>query len=69
MKFLALAIRAGAIYKSVPAGVFAAARTIFIARAGMKLFPAVLAQIFVSVANAFAAVDADRRPKKLIYTL
>jgi hypothetical protein len=69
MKFPALAIRAGAIYKSVPAGFFATARAVIIAYAELKLIPALLAKAFVCLTNVFTAVDTDRRPKKVIQTL
>jgi hypothetical protein len=69
MYFFALTIWAGALQQRVLTGVSTAARTIITGYASTELVPAVLAQAVVGLANAFATVDANRRPKKLIQTV
>jgi hypothetical protein len=69
VKFPALAIGTSALNYTIPAGIFSTARAVIIAYAELKLIPAFLAKTFVRLTNAFTAVVADRRPKKLIYAL
>ena len=69
MEFTALTIRASALQQAVFAGVSAAPRTIIAGRTGRKPVPTIPAQTLVGLTNAFAAVDADRRPKKLVQAL
>jgi hypothetical protein len=69
VKFLALAIGAGASQHSKFTGVPSAARAVISASAGKKLVPTFFAQVFISFADAFAAIDANCRPKKMVYAL
>ncbi len=69
MNLSTLTIGTGAANQAVSAGISPTSRTVITARTGLKLAPAIFAQSFVSLTNAFAAAGADRRPEKLIKTL
>jgi len=69
MKFFSLTIWTDPCNQSESAGIPPAARTIVTARAFQKLAPATPAKIIVAFADIFVAVDADRRPEKLVQTL
>jgi hypothetical protein len=69
MNLCPLAIGTNTLNHTIPAGIFSASRAVITTRARMKLAPTFCAQTFVSFTYTFAAIDADRRPKKLIYPL
>jgi len=66
VKFFALAIGACPFQQSKLTGVPSAAWAVIGARTAQKLVPAFFAQIIITLANAFAAIDTNCRPKKLV---
>ncbi len=66
MKFFTLAVRAGALQNSKFTGIATAAPAVIGPRAGKKLGPAVSAEVIISFADVFAAVNTNRRPKKMV---
>jgi hypothetical protein len=69
MDLPALAIRTGALNNSILAGVSPAARAIVPRCGGQKFVPASFAKIIICFGNVFIAINANRRPEKLVQTL
>ena len=65
----ALTIGTNTLKEGIFTDVAAAARAVISAGGEQKLVPAVFAQIFFGFTNSFSAIDADRRPSKLVQAL
>ena len=67
MYIVAHAIGAGTFKYRISACILSASRAVIGACTADKFIPAVPAQVIVGFRNVFAAVDADRGPKEMIY--
>ena len=69
MDFLAQAIGTPAIKQAIFAGVPATARAVIGGAALLQLAPAIFAQVVISLAYTFTAVNTYCRPQKMIHAL
>jgi hypothetical protein len=69
MNLPALAVGTGPIKQTESAYISATAPAVIARRAEKKLIPTAFAEVFIGFADIFTAVDANRRPQKLIQTL